>query len=414
MHAARLVPAGMSPGSSIPTTPCTAAQTTLRAPKIRTMRPRLSDVFTAQAPDIPVPNVDPGLVPMSSATLGPAPAGPSATLGVDFIQINCGKRISAMALLETNVQNKMALIQEPYTSVNGCTLLHKRDFFSSSLVPPSTIPMGTVPALSTTWTSLRPRAAIYAPGPSDVLPVYIFMTRDIATVAVQLGFILSVYMDIRKSVRSPELIALLDFCRQEQKTLLMSIDCNAHSYLLSDCENNCGLEIDGLIAEYGLEIHNRGITPTFAGTGPNNTVNYSVVDITLSMNMPSNHKIKEWKVSDIPSGSDHRNITFGYRAGGHASKKTKLGCNYHKADWDRFRTMVNTSKMKNIAKRQMWTELLIEEMTKQWYASVDKAFNKVCPLKKIKVKEKEDWWDEDCKVVRQQYRSKYKSAHRGG
>jgi energy-converting hydrogenase Eha subunit E len=99
---------------------------------------------------------------------------------------------------------------------------------------------------SAKWTSLRPRAAIYAPGRSDVLPVYRFMTRDIATVAVQLVFISSVYMDITKSVRSAELIALLDFCRQEQKTLLLSIDCNSHSYLFSDCENNRGLEIDGL------------------------------------------------------------------------------------------------------------------------------------------------------------------------
>jgi hypothetical protein len=65
--------------------------------------------------------------PMTSATLVPAPTGPSVTLGFDFIQINCGKRISAMALLETNVKNKIALIQEPYTSINGCTLIHKRD-----------------------------------------------------------------------------------------------------------------------------------------------------------------------------------------------------------------------------------------------------------------------------------------------
>jgi hypothetical protein len=117
------------------------------------------------------------------------------------------------------------------------------------------------------------------------------MTHDIATVAVQLGFISRVYTDITKSVRSPELITLLDFCRQEHKTLLMAIDCNAHSYLFSDCENNRGLEIDALIAEYGLEVHNRGITPTFTGAGQNNTVNYSVLDITLSMNLPSNHKI---------------------------------------------------------------------------------------------------------------------------
>jgi hypothetical protein len=46
-----------------------------------TLIPRLSDVFAAQVPDIP------------------ALAGLSVTLGVDFIQINCGKRISAMALL---------------------------------------------------------------------------------------------------------------------------------------------------------------------------------------------------------------------------------------------------------------------------------------------------------------------------
>jgi hypothetical protein len=129
-------------------------------------------------------------------------------LGVDFIQINCGKRISAMALLETNVKNKIALIQEPYTSINGCTLIHKRDFFSSSTAPQSPTPGGAAP--TTSWTSLRPRAAIYAPGRSDVLPVYRFMTNDIATVAAPLGFISSIYMDITKTVRS-KVIALLDF-----------------------------------------------------------------------------------------------------------------------------------------------------------------------------------------------------------
>jgi hypothetical protein len=45
---------------------------------------------------------------MTSSTLGPAPAGPSVNLVVDFIQINCGKRISAMELLETNVKNEIA------------------------------------------------------------------------------------------------------------------------------------------------------------------------------------------------------------------------------------------------------------------------------------------------------------------
>jgi hypothetical protein len=63
------------------------------------------------------------------------------------------------------------------------------DFFSSGMAPLSTTPAGATPAMS--WTSLRPRAEIYAPGCSDVLPVYRFMTGDIGTVATQLGFIAS-------------------------------------------------------------------------------------------------------------------------------------------------------------------------------------------------------------------------------
>jgi hypothetical protein len=109
---------GLSPGPGIRTPPCTT---------VMTMRPRLSDVFAAQVPDLPAPGVVTGLAPKPLVTLVPVPARPPVTLGVDFIQINCGKRISAMTLLETNTKNKIALIQEPYTSINGCTLLHNVD-----------------------------------------------------------------------------------------------------------------------------------------------------------------------------------------------------------------------------------------------------------------------------------------------
>jgi hypothetical protein len=156
----------------------------------------------------------------------------------------------------------------------------------------------------------------------------------------------------------------------------MAIDCNSHSYLFSDCENNRGLEIDSLVAEYGLEVHNRGITPTFTGAGPNNTVNYSILDITLSMNLPRLHKIKNWKVSEVPSGSDHRNITFGYVAGAPLTKEVRLGQNYHRADWDRFQSLVKTDKIKAIITRQKWSKLIIEEIPSQWYASVDPALKK--------------------------------------
>jgi hypothetical protein len=171
------------------------------------------------------------------ATLGPTPAGPSGNLStlmvskIQFIQINWGKRIAAMSLLEWNVKNKIALIQEPYTNIGGCTMIHKRDFFSSGVAPPGSAALGTagtattgsIPAPGTPWTSLRPRATIYAPGQTDVLPVYRFMSRDIATVAMQIGpnamFISSIYMDITKKVRSSESTALLDFCIDKKRGL---------------------------------------------------------------------------------------------------------------------------------------------------------------------------------------------------
>jgi hypothetical protein len=190
--------------------------------------------------------------------------------------------------------------------------------------------------------------------------------------------------------------------------------CALLSYPFSDCEINRGLEIDALIAEYGLEVHNRGITPTFTDAGQNSMVNYSVLDITLSMNLPSNHKIKNWKVSDALSGSDHRNITFEYDAAAPSNTEVKLGRNYHRADWGRFQLLVKTNKMKAITSRQMWSPQLIEETTSQWYASVDPAFKKVCPLKPIKVKEHSDWWNEDCEDARKlkRYQAQYKKAHR--
>jgi hypothetical protein len=206
------------------------------------------------------------------------------TSKLEFIQINCGKRIAAMAIMESNVHGKIALIQEPYTSIRGCAMLHKRDYYSSSTPAGSATTgmavastTGSPPALSAPWTSIRPRAAIYAPGRSDVLPVYRFTSRDVATVAIQLGkealFILSVYLDITKRVRSPELISLLDWCRSQGTPLIIGMDCNSHSYLYSDMKNNRGIELENMVSENGLEIHNSGLVPTFAGAGPNGTLN---------------------------------------------------------------------------------------------------------------------------------------------
>jgi hypothetical protein len=64
--------------------------------------------------------------------------------------------------------------------------------------------------------------------------------------------------------------------------------------------------------------------------------------------------------------------------------------------------------MKAIISRQTQKKLIIEETTSQWYAGVDPALKKVCPLKPIKVKEQSDWWNKDCEDAQKPYQSMYK------
>jgi hypothetical protein len=95
-------------------------------------------------------------------------------------------------------------------------------------------------------------------------------------------------------------------------------------------------------------------------------------------------------------------------------ESTKMGRNYHRADWDKFRSLVYTSKMAFIANRRRWTPLLIKAATDRWYSGVNMAFNLVCKPSKVKTKDVADWVKEDCESAKRKYRIKEKQAYRRG
>jgi hypothetical protein len=132
------------------------------------------------------------------------------------------------------------------------------------------------------------------------------------------------------------------------------------------------------------------------------------------MNQPISFKIKEWQVSGLPSGSDQRNIIYTYEFTRSEKVSTKMGRNYHRANWEKFRLLVNTSKMSAIANRHRWTPLLIEAATDKWYNSVNIALYQVCKPSKLKIKNVADWWNEDCESAKRKYRNKEKRAYRRG
>jgi hypothetical protein len=158
-----------------------------------------------------------------------------------------------------------------------------------------------------------------------------------------------VYLDIKKPVKS-SWVKVLDSARKSSMPVLLGIDSNSHSYLYGDRENRCGIEMEDVIVSYGLEVPNQGNMPTFTGAGQNGTINQSFIDVTLLMGLAQ--EVTDWCVDSLPSLSDHRNISFTlkFKVRSRSEKVTKMGRNYHNADWAKFKEIVNTGCMTEIAK----------------------------------------------------------------
>jgi hypothetical protein len=61
--------------------------------------------------------------------------------------------------------------------------------------------------------------------------------------------------------------------------------------------------------------------------------------------------------------------------------------NYYKADWAKFKGIVNTGCMTEIAEQRVWTPRHIDAACQKWYSPVLRAFNTVCPSTKIKFRD---------------------------
>jgi hypothetical protein len=125
-------------------------------------------------------------------------------------------------------------------------------------------------------------------------------------------------------------------------------------------------------------------------------------------------EVTDWCVDSLPSLSDHRNISFTlkFKVRSCSEKVTKMGRNYHKADWAKFKEIVNTGCMTEIAEQRVWTPRHIEAACQKWYSPVLRAFNTVCPSTKIKVRDDCYWWDDDCEKAKKEVHGAEKHAHK--
>lgn len=139
-----------------------------------------------------------------------------------------------------------------------------------------------------------------------------FIVTTIDVDAVQLPsneeiILCSAYMPFDQNDRVPEdtILKIVEYSSKTGMPLIICADSNAHHILWGSSDiNTRGIKLIEFIAAYELEILNKGTKPTFV------TVNRrEVLDITLVTQSFAN-RVKNWRVSDEETLSDHKEINF--------------------------------------------------------------------------------------------------------
>ena len=171
-----------------------------------------------------------------------------------FKQVNLQK--SKLAMINLSVKavdwsyNPLFLmLQEPWVSKSG--------------------KVGHLPRDVQLFAALNPRAAIVVMKELNVWAMESFTHRDQAACLWKTGIeelpviiIVSVYCDILKSIESPELIALLEFCNKNNYPVIMCTDMNSHSSLWGCDQNKAQGDMwDKVLCKFHLSVVKVGKVP---------------------------------------------------------------------------------------------------------------------------------------------------------
>ena len=285
------------------------------------------------------------------------------------VQINLGKRKAASVEASRN-KCDILLVTEPHTARGKVAGLE---------------PMGNVYA----WGKGTPRTCIRTNLKAWLIEE--FTDEDITTISVtgvdgvEDTVFASVYLDITKPVEMDQWSRLLRWCDSHKKPLVMGIDSNAHSEMWGSTDlNHRGEILEEVIMRYDLTIHNRGKTPTFTGGSG------TVIDITLSNQwFGSISSIKDWRVDQTDSMSDHRYINFTVDAELHHPEVPRR--NTRKADWNIFKAALERIPLETVSPLDE-TASTLDRQANALQTAMTKALEEACPSQIPKPPKVNRWW----------------------
>ena len=314
---------------------------------------------------------------------------------LEFKQINLHKAAQASLLMAQDLAGKsevINLITEPYTVCNkitgmprGTTLIYDRSIATSR--PP-------------------PRAAIVGGRSLKLTAMESWCTRDCATALVTLHgkrtMLVSLYMDIKKPVRSPHLDALLNMAHQKGFPVIMGVDSNAHSCLYGPDNNMRGDEMEDLIIQHGLRVENTGLVPTFeTRRGPNLIQTH--IDVTLTRDL--HFDITDWRVSREYNASDHNTVLFEVAEETRHPQRIRP---WSKADWTKFSYILKQAEYRVPEGMSMKK---LDRLVERLYVILEEALDAACPTVEIIPKVGKDHWStEKHSVKKQKVTAAYRAA----
>jgi hypothetical protein len=191
-----------------------------------------------------------------------------------------------------------------------------------------------------------------------------------------------------------DLERLVMICRAQGTHLIIGCDANSHHTSWGRTNiNNRGVFLFNYIMANGLDIMNRGNSPTFVTSN-----RQEVIDITVATIYASN-LVKDWHVSEEVSCSDHRYIRFTVMGIDHTTTTYR---NPRRTNWELFRT--DLSGCLNGMKDKISNCTDLEMAANQFQEAFAYAYNANCPLTVRRNTRNTPWWNPDLAEKRRKVR----------
>lgn len=306
---------------------------------------------------------------------------------IHCLQINLQHGKAASSLLHgelaASAATYIALIQEPYCPFGRVCAVPQNSFCH----------VGKKGA--------RVRAAVLVSKDVTAITLHQFSDEDCVAVLVEIstngGKRNMVFCSLYLPFDSPEppptenFTRLVEYCEGKGYGLIVGSDTNAHhtAWGSSNC-NNRGEALFQYIMSTNLDFCNQGTKPTFV-----TRVRREVLDVTFA-SMRAIGMVKNWRVDDSHTYSDHKRLSFQIQGGGDPLPSFR---NYRRTDWNLFQSKL-VRRLENLsAETQISSTDEIEELTERVTNAIQKSADESCRLIRPKKRKSPPWWSSELKAL---------------